>query len=48
MSTVAAPTQAPAGAVARGLPAWWQAAPFSAVFALFFVLPLLLVLMVSF
>ena len=48
MSTVAAPTQAPAGAAARGLPAWWQAAPFSAVFALFFVLPLLLVLMVSF
>ena len=33
---------------AIGLPAWLQAAPFSLVFVLFFVLPLLFVVMVSF
>jgi putative spermidine/putrescine transport system permease protein len=32
----------------RGLVAWWQAAPLATVFALFFVIPLLLVLAVSF
>ena len=32
----------------RTLPAWWQAAPFTAVFAVFFIVPLALVLMVSF
>ena len=32
----------------RTLSAWWQALPFTAVFAMFFVVPLALVLMVSF
>jgi putative spermidine/putrescine transport system permease protein len=32
----------------RSLAAWWQALPLTAVFAVFFVVPLLLVLMVSF
>ncbi|MBX3654848.1 MAG: ABC transporter permease [Ramlibacter sp.] len=32
----------------KTLPAWWQAAPFTAVFAVFFLVPLALVLMVSF
>ncbi len=32
----------------RGVRAWWQATPFTAVFVLFFLLPLALVLMVSF
>jgi putative spermidine/putrescine transport system permease protein len=33
---------------ATAAPAWWQAAPFTLVFVLFFVMPLALVLMVSF
>ena len=32
----------------RSVAAWWQAAPLTAVFALFFLVPLALVLMVSF
>jgi putative spermidine/putrescine transport system permease protein len=32
----------------RPLPAWWQAGPFAAVFVLFFLVPLALILMVSF
>ena len=32
----------------RGMGAWWQALPLTAVFALFFLIPLALVLMVSF
>jgi putative spermidine/putrescine transport system permease protein len=32
----------------RSLAAWWQAAPLTTVFVLFFVVPLLLILMVSF
>ena len=32
----------------RSLSAWWQAAPLTAVFALFFLIPLALILMVSF
>ena len=32
----------------RSLAAWWQAAPLAAVFAVFFVVPLLLIVMVSF
>lgn len=32
----------------QGVTAWWQALPLTAVFAVFFVVPLLLVLMVSF
>lgn len=34
--------------LARALPAWAQAAPFALVFALFFIIPLLLVVVVSF
>ncbi|RYE38249.1 MAG: ABC transporter permease, partial [Comamonadaceae bacterium] len=38
-----------AGAPARqGVAAWWQAAPLTLVFALFFLVPLALILMVSF
>ncbi len=37
-----------ATAPGRGLAAWWQAAPLSAVFVLFFLLPLVLILAVSF
>ncbi len=33
---------------AKGIAAWWQALPFSAVFVLFFLIPLALVVMVSF
>jgi ABC-type sugar transport system permease subunit len=32
----------------QSVAAWWQAAPFTAVFAVFFIVPLALVLMVSF
>ena len=32
----------------RSLPAWWQAGPFAAVFAVFFLVPLALTLVVSF
>ena len=32
----------------RGIAAWWQAAPLTAVFVLFFLIPLALILMVSF
>ncbi len=35
-------------AAMRSLAAWWQAAPLAAVFAVFFVVPLLLIVMVSF
>lgn len=35
-------------AFGQGVSAWWQAAPLAAVFAVFFVVPLLLILMVSF
>lgn len=35
-------------ALGQGLSAWWQAAPLTAVFVVFFVVPLLLILMVSF
>lgn len=35
-------------ALGQGVSAWWQAAPLTAVFAVFFVVPLLLILMVSF
>ena len=38
----------PATPGARGVAAWWQASPFAVVFAVFFLLPLALVLMVSF
>lgn len=45
------PTPAPTGNMAkpaRRLPAWLQATPFSATFAVFFIVPLMLVLMISF
>ena len=38
----------PAKAPGRSLGAWWQALPLSAVFVLFFLIPLALILMVSF
>ncbi|GKT01058.1 ABC transporter permease [Acidovorax sp. SUPP3434] len=41
-------TAAVAAAPGRGIAAWWQAAPFTAVFVLFFLVPLGLILMVSF
>jgi putative spermidine/putrescine transport system permease protein len=37
-----------AKAPGRGLAAWWQAAPLTAVFACFFLIPLALIVMVSF
>ena len=46
MST--APTATSAAALRGGPAAWWQAAPLAAVFAVFFLVPLALVLMVSF
>jgi putative spermidine/putrescine transport system permease protein len=49
MSTSAPTSPAPSALVARhGVAAWWQAAPLTAVFALFFLIPLALILMVSF
>lgn len=47
MSTHTAPIHA-ATLPAHAVKAWWQAAPFTAVFVLFFLVPLALVLMVSF
>ncbi len=47
MSTHTAPSRA-ASLPAHTVKAWWQAAPFTAVFVLFFLVPLALVLMVSF
>nr|WP_145549715.1 ABC transporter permease [Variovorax boronicumulans] len=38
---------APAAAPGRAIAAWWQAAPFTLVFALFFLIPLALIGMVS-
>ncbi|MDO9404785.1 MAG: ABC transporter permease [Polaromonas sp.] len=49
MSTVTATAHsAPAKAPGRSIAAWWQALPLTAVFALFFLVPLALILMVSF
>ena len=45
-SSAALPLAKPAAG--RGVAAWWQAAPLAAVFAVFFVVPLVLILMVSF
>ncbi len=47
LNPLATPGAAPA-ASQRALPAWWQALPLGAVFALFFLLPLGLIVMVSF
>jgi putative spermidine/putrescine transport system permease protein len=47
MSTPVVSSHAPSQPM-RSVAAWWQAAPFTAVFALFFLVPLALILMVSF
>jgi ABC-type sugar transport system permease subunit len=47
MSASTAPSHGPA-AVVSSVHAWWQALPLAAVFAVFFLVPLGLVLMVSF
>jgi putative spermidine/putrescine transport system permease protein len=48
MSAPSAPSLPAASAPGRTLAAWWQALPLTTVFALFFLIPLGLVLMVSF
>ncbi len=48
MSAPLTPSLPAASAPGRTLAAWWQALPLTTVFALFFVIPLALVLMVSF
>ena len=49
MSISASPSlPSPTPAPGRTLAAWWQATPLSAVFVLFFLIPLALILMVSF
>ncbi len=48
MSATSTPSLPAASAPGRTLAAWWQALPLTTVFALFFVVPLALVLMVSF
>ncbi|RYF38149.1 MAG: ABC transporter permease, partial [Comamonadaceae bacterium] len=42
------PTLPAAATPGRSIAAWWQAAPFTAVFVLFFLVPLALIAMVSF
>lgn len=48
MSTPNTPTLPAAAVPGRGIAAWWQAAPFTLVFVLFFLVPLALIVMVSF
>lgn len=48
MSTPSAPLPSPTAAPGRSIAAWWQALPLTTVFFLFFLVPLALVLMVSF
>ena len=48
MSAPAQTSPASGPAPGRTLAAWWQAAPLTAVFVLFFLIPLALILMVSF
>ena len=48
MSISTAPRPSPMPAPGRSLYAWWQAAPLTAVFAVFFLIPLALIVMVSF
>ena len=48
MSAPSTPSLPAAAAPGRSLAAWWQALPLTTVFALFFLVPLLLILMVSF
>lgn len=47
-SAASQPSRSPTNAVMGGVPAWLQALPMALVFAVFFVLPLLLTLIVSF
>ncbi|UUZ72953.1 ABC transporter permease [Polaromonas sp. P1(28)-8] len=48
MSTPTASLSSPAPAPGRSLAAWWKAMPLTTVFVLFFLIPLALILMVSF
>jgi putative spermidine/putrescine transport system permease protein len=48
MSTTTTPVGPPSISPTRTVKAWWQAAPFTLVFVVFFVIPLALTLMVSF
>nr|WP_315427072.1 ABC transporter permease [uncultured Albidiferax sp.] len=48
MSTPSAPLPSATPAPGRSLSAWWQATPLTAVFAVFFLVPLALIIMVSF
>ena len=48
MSAPSTPSLPAASAPGRSIAAWWQALPLTTVFALFFLVPLALVLMVSF
>ena len=48
MSAPSTPSLPAASAPGRSVAAWWQALPLTTVFALFFLIPLALVLMVSF
>ncbi|MBO0944276.1 ABC transporter permease, partial [Acidovorax temperans] len=48
MSTTTTPSLPAAAIPGRRIAAWWQAAPFTLVFALFFIIPLALIVMVSF
>ncbi len=48
MSAAPSPSLPAASAPGRSIAAWWQATPLTAVFVLFFLIPLALILMVSF
>ena len=48
MSTTTTPSLPAAAVPGRSIAAWWQAAPFTLVFVLFFLVPLALIVMVSF
>ena len=48
MSTTTTPSLPAAAVPGRSIAAWWQAAPFTLVFVLFFLIPLALIVMVSF
>src|SRR6218665_2753502 len=48
MSAAPSPSLPAASAPGRSIAAWWQATPLTTVFVLFFLIPLALILMVSF
>ncbi|MCZ8220614.1 MAG: ABC transporter permease [Acidovorax sp.] len=48
MSTTTTPSLPAAAVPGRSIAAWWQATPFTLVFVLFFLVPLALIVMVSF